>query len=242
MIRINLLPKEILERRKYERFYPWVALLAVVVFASVFLVWAVLVLQVGARNRELQQAQDTSKTLTTQAAAFGVFEQKEAQLQARKQTVQTALAGRINWGKLANEVSLVLPSEVWLTQYDGAQTTDAGPYDSESGKYIGFPSSCTFTGLTPDTNESSMNEGYKSLAKTLVRLNDLAMLDNVWLSESTVGQYPATTQSNEVPVMVQQFVVTAGIVAPGVEESAPASATAVSSKPAVPAPPSTPGQ
>ena len=31
MLRINLLPPEILERRKYERFYPWVVLVGVLV-------------------------------------------------------------------------------------------------------------------------------------------------------------------------------------------------------------------
>lgn len=241
MIRINLLPKEILERRKYERFYPWVALFALVVFASVFLVWAVLGLQVGSRNRALQQDEQTAQKLSTQAAAFAVFEKKEEELKARETTVDLALKGRVRWGKLANEISLVLPSEVWLTQFDGIQATDSGPYSSEDGTYQGFTSSLTLTGQTPDTNENSMNEGYKSLAKSLVRLNDLPTLNNVWLSESTVGQYPGTTVSGQIPVITQQFVMTAGISEPGAL-SVVGSAGGSTGKPAVPAPPSTPGQ
>lgn len=239
MIRINLLPKEILERRKYERFYPWVAIAALAILAIIMLVYTVLLLQVGARNRALQQDQDTAQQLQTQAQAFAVFEQKEKQLDARKMTVDTALQGRVRWGKLCNEISLVLPSEVWLAKLTGSQNTDAGPYDPQSGTYVGFPATMSFEGNTPDTDPKSMSEGYKSLAKTLVRLNDLPALYNVWLNTSVIGNYPQSSVPDEIPVQVQTFTITSGVVVPGV---AATSTVTPGSTPAAPAPPSTPGQ
>lgn len=235
MTRINLLPREILERRKYERYYPWVIIFGIVVFTIVFLAWAILGLQVGARNRSLQQDQETATQLEQQAQAFAVFEKKEEELTARKETVEFALKGRVRWGRIVNELSLVLPSEVWLTQLDGLQSTDNGPYDSETGEYVGFPASMTLTGQTPDTDASASNEGYKSLAKTLVRLNDLPSLYNVWLSEATVGEYPTNPATDEIPVTTQKFVMTNSVVVPGAK---PADTTGNT---AAPAPPSTPG-
>jgi len=126
MIRINLLPAEIAERRKYERFYPWLAVFGIVTLSVVLLAWAFLAMQVGARNRTLQQEQETAAQLQQQAEAFSVFEEKESELASRQQTVDQALAGRVKWGKLLNELSLVLPSEVWLTALIGQQPSTRG--------------------------------------------------------------------------------------------------------------------
>jgi len=238
MIRINLLPKEILERRKYERFYPWVAIAAIAVIAVIVLIYAVLLIQVGAKNRSLEQDQATAKQLQDQAQAFAVFEQNEQQLQGRKSTVESALQGRVRWGRLCNEISLVLPSELWLTKFSGTQSTDSGPYDPQTGEYVGFPATVSLEGNTPDTDPKSMSEGYKSLAKTLVRLNDLPLLYNVWLNSAVIGNYPQTTLPDEVPVQVQTFTMTSGVVVPGVS----ATSTVSPGTSAAPAPPSTAGQ
>ena len=92
-----------------------------------------------------------------QGKAFDVFEKKEQELAARQAIAQTALADRINLGKIAEEISLVLPDEVWLDSL----TLGSGERRVVPGKHAALE------------RAQSMNVAYKSIAKTLVRLNEL---------------------------------------------------------------------
>jgi hypothetical protein len=103
----------------------------------------------------------------------------------------------------------VLPSEFWAVGLTAAE---------EQGMQL------TLVALdatdTPDV-------GHKSVAKTMVRLNELDDLYNVWLTASQKSKL--TLGSTSQPVI--NFQVTASVVKP----AAPASATADSSVPAPPA-------
>jgi len=86
--------------------------------------------------------------------------------------VNTALAGRVNMGRLAEDISLVLPEEVWLEQMAVGQETGLA-----------------LDGYTPLTSSTSSNVGYKSVAKTLVRLDSLSDLQEVWLAAASSTEF-----------------------------------------------------
>ncbi len=140
----------------------------------VLLAAAGLYIAVQQKSDELQTAQDTAQKYAEQGKAFDVFEKKEQDLAARQAITQTALADRLNLGKIAEEISLVLPDEVWL---------DSMTLDEENG--------VSFHGNTPRPATQSMNVAYKSIAKTLVRLNELRDINDVWLSNATNGVWNA---------------------------------------------------
>ena len=209
MVRINLIPREIVEKRKYERYFRYVFLAGAIVLIVLLAAWVYLGIEVNAKNQELQEQKDLANQYNTQAAAFAIFEQKQSDLNSRKAIAQQALASRIDWAKISNEISLVLPSEVWAVGLTAAE---------EQGMQL------TLVALdatdTPDV-------GHKSVAKTMVRLNELDDLYNVWLTASQKSKL--TLGSTSQPVI--NFQVTASVVKP----AAPASATADSSVPAPPA-------
>jgi len=209
MVRINLIPREIVEKRKYERYFRYVFLAGAIVLILLLAAWVYLGIEVNAKNQELQEQKDLANQYNTQAAAFAIFEQKQSDLNSRKAIAQQALASRIDWAKISNEISLVLPSEVWAVGLTAAE---------EQGMQL------TLVALdatdTPDV-------GHKSVAKTMVRLNELDDLYNVWLTASQKSKL--TLGSTSQPVI--NFQVTASVVKP----AAPASATADSSVPAPPA-------
>lgn len=211
MIRVNLLPKDILERRRYERYFVWVYVAAAVLIVGIVAVWLVLGLQVQSKNRDLQSRKELASELKTEADAYAVFEQKQSQLTSQEAVAQQALAGRINWAKVSNEVSLVLPSDVWTT---GITT------DQETGVEL--------TLVARDVTDAP-DVGQKAVARTMVRLNDLESLYDVWLKSST--KTPAAEGTTQGTV---DFQVSAKVTKP-----ASASAPAASS---VPAPPSSSGQ
>lgn len=206
MIRINLLPREITEKRRFERLITFVAIGGAVSFLIVGAIWGVMAWQVAGRNSLLQTEQDNAADVQKSAEALKVFEDKEGALQTRLGIAQMALAQRADWGRIANEISLVLPSDVWLTTLAG---------DQEAG--------LTIVGVALDTATDVPDFGHKAVAKTLVRLADLELLDEVWLGGSSKATYLDTEES------ITDFLITTGVVRPAAPDT-----TTDSSAPAPP--------
>ena len=172
MLRINLLSRDVLERRRYERWYPY-AFIATGVILAVLLFAAAVLWYVGySKQASLQQLQETSQGLKAQADAFGVFEQKEQELLKRQAVAQVALANRINMGQVASDISLVLPDEVWLADLSLSEVDGA-----------------KLTGSTPQSASHAMDIGYKSIAGMLVSLNTVPRVYDVWLNSATNATY-----------------------------------------------------
>lgn len=167
MVRINLLPKEVLERRRYDKWYTYVLIVFAALLALVAIAYGYYWFSGAQKNADLQLLQEQTQKLQAQADAFGIFEQKEQDLVKRQAVAVTALAGRVNLGRVAEEISLVLPDEVWLS------TMGIGQIDG-----------LTLTGYTPYSSSHSMDVSYKSVAKTLVRLNELDDVSDVWLTSA----------------------------------------------------------
>jgi Tfp pilus assembly protein PilN len=225
MERINLLPRDLRERRKYERFYPLIGLGAAIVFGVIALAYVGLMVQVNAKNHDLQEAKQQVEQLNAQAQAFSVFEEKEEELQQRKEVAAVALGNRVNWSKVSYEVSLVMPAEVWVTGIQATQDTEGGPYDPESGQLNAMDATYAIIGYTPDASPDAFDESYKSLARTMVRLNELEVLRNVWLEEAAIQSYPPNAQAPNVPVDVQGYTITSNVALadPSPEDAAPGS-------------------
>lgn len=186
MTRINLLPPEILERRRAEARVGWVALAAIAVGVVLVAAYGVGYFQRAAKQDELASVQQQTKTTTAQADKLGIFEERATELEARRQTAASALANRRSWATLFDELSLVLPSDMWL------QTMSA---DEESGLQI--------SGYAIDAPKDSPDVGHKTMAKALVRLADLGLLSDVWLVSSS------KTEFSDQPVI--QFSMTAKV-------------------------------
>ncbi|MBU4557166.1 MAG: hypothetical protein KJ747_09875 [Actinobacteria bacterium] len=209
MIRINLLPPEITEKRKFEQRLVWVFAAALLVFVVLVLVWSFLAYQVSQKNSVLQSNLDAANQVRSQAETFKVFELKESELEARKQTAAMALSQRVEWGRLVNELSLVLPSDAWLTSLDGSEVDGL-----------------SMLGQVLDSPDDVPDAGHKAVAKTLVRLSSLDLLYNVWLENSL----KTVNTAADAPII--EFEMSAQVVRPE-----PVASTAPSSVPAPPTTP-----
>lgn len=206
MVRINLLPPEIGERRKFEQQFTYVVAAGLLLLVILGLAWAFLQWQVAQKSDVLQTNRETASKVQAQAEAFKVFELKEQDFAARQAIAAAALAGRVDWSRIANEISLVLPSDVWLNSIEA---------EEEDG--------LTLIGMAIDSETDVPDLGHKAVAKTLVRLADLALLENVWLTSSE------KTLDSETEATLIEFEITSGVVKP----AAPATTNS-----SVPAPPS----
>jgi len=219
MVRINLLPREITEKRKFENAIVYVFVVAGVLVVLIVAVWLILFVQVQGK-RDLLQTQEQRASIALQTAEdYRIFEEREESLRARSEVAKVALAQRIDWGRLTNELSLVLPSDTWLDRLRGteAQSADEDPYLRLEGGALDSPLDI------PDM-------GFKSVAKTLARLAELEQITDVWLGNA------ARNTDDEKETTYIQFVIEADVVLP----DAPATGGAAASS--VPPPPNSTGQ
>lgn len=186
MTRINLLPPEIRERRKAEKRMGWVAFAAVVAGVVLLGAYAYGYLGVQSRQNELALIQQQVSATQAQADQLKIFEERASELQTRKETAALALAGCQDWARLFNEMSLVLPTDVWVESMAADQTT---------GLQV--------AGYALDSATDEPDLGHKVMAKTLVRLAELEQLQDVWLTSSVKDEY------EEQPAI--RFTVTAGL-------------------------------
>ena len=202
MFRINLLPKEVLERRRYEGWYRWVGIAAIALIALILVVYVGLIIEAKSQSDNLQTIQESANSQRVLAEQLAIFQNKENELQTRQSVAQTALAGRVNVGQVAEDVSLVLPDEVWLDLLTINESTGI-----------------VMTAQTPRNSGESNDVAYKSVAKTLVRLNELPELYDVWLTTAVNGQWqqwaPTTTNEGSIlPVNVVTFGATTKVTRP----------------------------
>lgn len=195
MMRVNLLPPEILERRRSEKRIGWVALAAIGVAIVLAAVWGYSSYRAQVKRDELATIQQQVQAANAQAAQLAIFEERAAELQKREATVAAALGGRIDFPSIYEEISLVLPTDAWIQTLNSSEMSGI----TLSGYVVGAP-------------DDAPDAGHKALAKTLVRLADLDDLYDVWTSSSNKIEYEQRD--------ALQFSITAKIEAPETEGDA----------------------
>ena len=195
MMRVNLLPPEILERRQAERRIVWVVVAAIAIAVLLAGVWGVANYRLQNKKDELAAIQQEAQAIQAQADQLAIFETRASELEERRATVQAALGGRIDWAKLLDEVSLVLPSDLWVQTM--AVDEDAG---------------ISLAGYAIDSPDDVPDLGHKAIAKALVRLADLEDLSDVWLASSVKTEF---AEQDAI-----QYTITSKVVPPATEGEA----------------------
>jgi Tfp pilus assembly protein PilN len=183
MIRINLIPPEILQARRDEARWKWVWLAGGIIALAVAIFWAGVYLQLSGATSDVASIQQQASVLQAQTSRFAIFQQQEAALSVRKDAADAAKAGRIDWAELLYELGLVLPRDVYLTTFTGTDNASGG---------TATDSVITLAGQALYDPDEVPENGYKSIAKMLVRLTELRKLDSVWLTSATLGAGTAT--------------------------------------------------
>jgi Tfp pilus assembly protein PilN len=131
--------------------------------------------QVDALNAELATIPDA--TAKAQAAAENAAISSE--LSKRTSALSSVLGDRIAWDAVLRQVSLVLPTDVWLT---GLTTTAPGESDAAPGE-------STVTGITLQ----GATYAQSGVARLLSRLSVAPVLTNVRLQSSTLAESGSAT-------------------------------------------------
>jgi type IV pilus assembly protein PilN len=193
VIRINLIPPEILQRRRDEVRWRWLWLGALIVAVALGLFYVVMFFNIVGIQAQVTNTKEQAQTLQDSARIFSVFRQRESELSARKSAVLAAATGRVDWANMLDELGLVLPTDMYLTSLAGSEAGVSQPVGS-----------VTLAGqAVPVSDLQAPGQGYKSVAKALVRLTEMEQLDSVWLTQAGVA--PSTDSSQVVPSITWQI-------------------------------------
>ena len=149
--RVNLLPPEILQARRFRRTQGILAATVVGVTAAVGGLYVVAQNSADARAEELAVAQSETTRLKTEEAKYAEVPKVIAQVDAAKEARDQALSTNVAWYRYLNDLALTYPEAVWLdnvTATVSASTTGAAPVPTAGANPLATPGigTVTFTG------------------------------------------------------------------------------------------------
>lgn len=156
---INLLPPEIIEKRLTERRWVYFFAIMIALVALFGFIYAVTYGREFTENSALEEIKAANRQLESKIAVFKIFEARKSEVLRREAIINKAIGGEISWYRLLNEVSMLIPSEVCLSDLNLDQTG-------------GIKMNC----FTTD---------YSSVAKWLVRLGEIRELTEIWIETAS---------------------------------------------------------
>lgn len=117
--RINLLPPEILSRRKSQKKNALFGVIGLAVGIALYGVYMSLAGQVAAEEAKLKAMQAHLGQLKSTVETFKVFEEEQASLQKQEELVTSVKATEVRWSEILDDISLIIPDDVQIDTFDG---------------------------------------------------------------------------------------------------------------------------
>jgi Tfp pilus assembly protein PilN len=185
MKRINLLPPEIGKLRRARQVTSAFVLAGIVYVALLGLLWLLGNGRLDAAKQELAGATNRADAVQAQVATLREFANLQTVVARKEQTLATVMADDVHWSRLLVELSMVIPSDAWLTSMSGTATPSAATAPGTPAPAPAAPGSppklgtLTFGGVTLD---------FPGVATWLSRLSNDKSLESVWVSSATKAQ------------------------------------------------------
>lgn len=118
--RINLLPPELLARRQMRQMMAGlgVAGIALVVLLAVF--YGVQDVRLRGERGRLDRQKAANAVLTRRVASLSEFASLQDEVARRSRILEFVTTNEVRWSAVLADVSLVIPSNVWLTGFTGS--------------------------------------------------------------------------------------------------------------------------
>lgn len=154
MPRVNLLPPEIAEQVRFRRVQGGLAAAVVLALAAVGFLYFLAMNDANSAQDELATVQQQNATLVKQQASYDNVPRVYAQVDAAEARLQNAMGSEIRWSYKLNDLSLMMPTHVWLQKMSVTQTVGT-PGAAASASQIFQPgvASITFDGLAYSTTD-----------------------------------------------------------------------------------------
>lgn len=185
MKRINLLPPGERDKASREQGLAYALLGLVVLVVALGAVYLMLNRQVATKQDQVNDLQAQIQQVTAQVDALKWAEVLQQQRVSMTTTAAQLLASRVDWSNILEELSLVIPDQVVLTDLTAQVPQSMQPT-------VGGATTSTGQTSTADLTLSGRADNHVSVASFMTRLGLMPQLTNVQLvssTESTGGEY-----------------------------------------------------
>jgi Tfp pilus assembly protein PilN len=176
-MRMNLLPPEVRQRQRTRRQTAAVIAAGVVVLAGIGALYFLQQLRLVGVNNDLEAQREANAGIQAQINDLRRFDELQREVQASRTMLQTLLANEILWSGVLRDVSLVIPSDVWLSGLTG-DTNESGNTQAPA------TTGTTNTGLVGQITFNGFSLDHRAVALWLARLDDVRGFANPWLSNA----------------------------------------------------------
>lgn len=191
MRRVDLLPAIHEERRRERRNFLLVFAAGGAVLLLLIGWWFVLGFQIGSANDVLADRQAQNLQLQEQINELQQFADLETEVQTKRSSLQTVMAGDLDWPALMTEIAMVIPDDVWLANLTAsAGTTEGANQVPTETNPIDIDAREPFGRITFDGAALSM----RAVGNWLIRLETVDEFLAVYLGEAS-GQEEESGQT-----------------------------------------------
>ncbi|MGH2786884.1 MAG: PilN domain-containing protein [Actinomycetota bacterium] len=195
MRRIDLLPASYAERRIQRRNLGLAVVSGLVILGLLLAWWVMLGGQVSDANSDLDAVQARNRSLQAEIAELQRFADLQAEVQSKEAALDSIMAGDLAWPSLMTEVAMVIPGEVWLTNWaaSAGMTEGATPVESEAAEVR--VSQKPPVGRISFTGKALSMPG---IAKWLIRLEGSKSFSGVWLENAAKAEAEEGTSTEVI--------------------------------------------
>jgi len=218
---VNLIPVE--ERRGEKaplRSGPSAYLIVAVLAVALAGVTALVLTGNQVSDRKAEVATLKSKVAVAEAEAdrLSAYTDFAAMQQAREQTVASLATSRFDWERVLQELAIVIPDDVWLTNVTAAASSD--PASASDSASTGPSATAEITG--PSLDIQGCAAGHEAVAKFLASLREVDGVTRVSVMSSdrpegdgstTSGASSSTSQDSGASCSTRDFISTFEVVA-----------------------------
>ncbi|MDQ4028785.1 MAG: PilN domain-containing protein [Actinomycetota bacterium] len=192
MRQIDLLPASYAEKRRERRTLGLVVGAGMALLLALVAWWLMLGGQISEAESQLADAEARNAQLGGQIAELQRFAELEAEVQTKELALQSVMTGDVAWPSVLTEVAMVIPGEVWLTDF----TASAGL--TEGATPVGTETAPVRVDRAVPTGRIQFQGGSLSMpgvSKWLIQLADTDGFSAVWLNSAAEAEATETTTS-----------------------------------------------
>jgi Tfp pilus assembly protein PilN len=185
--RINLLPPEREVQRRARQLTVTIAAAGVALVVLLGIIYAAEVVRLHGQQNKLEAQEDRNADLQAQVAKLSTFDQKELELTQKTTLLGQLTQNEVRWSVVLADVSLVIPSDVWLTNFTGTVSVATAAQQAAAAGTPPPLGTIQMTGVT---------FSHIDVAKWLTRLAGVDAFTNAYLALSSKGSISLTDVVN----------------------------------------------
>ncbi|MFH1736415.1 MAG: PilN domain-containing protein [Actinomycetota bacterium] len=187
MTRIDLIPPEVVEKHKARRLIGVVGAGFSVVVIILIVIYALLTGQVIMASNRIDKINQQNKQVQAYIKKLKPYEDRKKAVDERKTIVGTVTENQMKWSSVLNDISMVLPNDVWLKQI----TIDINPILSQKESTTAAAAETK----TPPIKLIGYAFDHAAVARLLVHLSEIDQFRSVWLDYATEQDISTSTSS-----------------------------------------------